>query len=191
MPSPVAGDGVVLAWRQSVRRCSRSRRWEGQHQRHGRLWNSEGSRDGVPSDVCTPLFYQGSFFVLYGEGRERCFLDWSRKPAKFSGRATLIVAHSSAVHRLGGWQNLRAEPRRTVHVSSKSGKVLHRAARGEAGDDQTRASITVAHGRLSFALTAVCFALARADRTSNFSKALRVGGLLFHWDGLGMALKSR
>ena len=37
----------------------------------------------------------------------------------------------------------------TVHViEAASGKVLHRAAMGEDGDDQTRASITVAHGRL-------------------------------------------
>ena len=37
----------------------------------------------------------------------------------------------------------------TVHViEAESGKVLYRAAMGEDGDDQTRASITVAHGRL-------------------------------------------
>jgi hypothetical protein len=37
----------------------------------------------------------------------------------------------------------------TVHViDAKSGKILHRAEMGEAGDEQTRASVAVAHGSL-------------------------------------------
>ena len=36
-----------------------------------------------------------------------------------------------------------------VHViDAKSGSVLHRAELGEPGDDQTRASVAIAHGRL-------------------------------------------
>ena len=37
----------------------------------------------------------------------------------------------------------------TVNViDAKSGRVLHRAEMGEAGDEQTRASVAIAHGRL-------------------------------------------
>ncbi|MDP6795716.1 MAG: PQQ-binding-like beta-propeller repeat protein, partial [Verrucomicrobiota bacterium] len=72
VPSPVAGAGVVLA-------CAPKRApvyaikagGKGDVSASGKLWDSQGSRDGVTSDVCTPLFYQGSFFVLYGEGRDK------------------------------------------------------------------------------------------------------------------------
>ena len=37
----------------------------------------------------------------------------------------------------------------TVHViDAKSGRLLHKAEMGESGDDQTRASVAIAHGRL-------------------------------------------
>ena len=46
---------------------------------------------------------------------------------------------------LGG----RANHAGTVHViDAKSGKVLHKTNMGEPGDDQTRATIAVAHGNL-------------------------------------------
>ncbi|MBC8245456.1 MAG: PQQ-binding-like beta-propeller repeat protein [Verrucomicrobia bacterium] len=151
VPSPVAGGGVVLA-------CAPKRApvyairagGKGNISSNGKLWNSDGSRDGVSSDVCTPLFYRGSFFVLYGEGRDKMLsrvdpksgsIQWAtdlKSRSLFRGSPTgadgkiYVQNHAGVVH----------------VIDAKSGKVLHRAEMGEAGDDQTRASVAIAHGRL-------------------------------------------
>ena len=151
VPSPVAGGGVVLA-------CAPKRApvyairagGKGNISSSGKLWNSEGSRDGVSSDVCTPLFYRGSFFVLYGEGRDKMLsrvdpksgsIQWAtdlKSRSLFRGSPTgadgkiYVQNHAGVVH----------------VIDAKSGRVLHRAEMGEAGDDQTRASVAIAHGRL-------------------------------------------
>ena len=151
VPSPVAGGGVVLA-------CAPKRApvyaikagGEGDISANGKVWNSQGSRDGVSSDVCTPLFYRGSFFVLYGEGRDKMLsrvdpksgsIRWAtdlKSRSLFRGSPTgadgkiYVQNHAGVVH----------------VIAAKSGNVLHRAEMGEAGDDQTRASVAIAHGRL-------------------------------------------
>ncbi|MAE32506.1 MAG: hypothetical protein CMO43_13115 [Verrucomicrobiales bacterium] len=151
VPSPVAGGGVVLA-------CAPKRApvyaikagGEGDISANGKVWNSQGSRDGVSSDVCTPLFYRGSFFVLYGEGRDKMLsrvdpksgsIRWAtdlKSRSLFRGSPTgadgkiYVQNHAGVVH----------------VIDAKSGNVLHRAEMGEAGDDQTRASVAIAHGRL-------------------------------------------
>ena len=151
VPSPVAGGGVVLA-------CAPKRApvyairagGKGNISASGKVWNSQGSRDGVSSDVCTPLFYRGSFFVLYGEGRDKMLsrvdpksgsIQWAtdlKSRSLFRGSPTgadgkiYVQNHAGVVH----------------VIDAKSGRVLHRAEMGEADDDQTRASVAIAHGRL-------------------------------------------
>ena len=151
VPSPVAGGGVVLA-------CAPKRApvyalkagAEGDVSSRGMLWHSEGSRDGVSSDVCTPLFYQGSFFVLYGEGRDKMLSCVEPKTGKIKWASDLESRPLFRGSPTGADGKIYVQNHAgTVHViDAKSGRVLHRAAMGEAGDDQTRASIAVAHGRL-------------------------------------------
>ena len=151
VPSPVAGDGVVLA-------CAPKRApvfaikagGKGNISASGRLWNSEGSRDGVSSDVCTPLFYQGSFFVLYGEGRDKMLSRVEPKTGKIQWASNLDSRSLFRGSPTGTDGKIYVQNHAgTVHViDAKSGRVLHRAEMGKAGDDQTRASIAVAHGRL-------------------------------------------
>ena len=151
VPSPVAGDGVVLA-------CAPKRApvfaikagGKGNISASGRLWNSEGSRDGVSSDVCTPLFYQGSFFVLYGEGRDKMLSRVEPKTGKIQWASNLDSRSLFRGSPTGTDGKIYVQNHAgTVHViDAKSGMVLHRAEMGKAGDDQTRASIAVAHGRL-------------------------------------------
>ena len=151
VPSPVAGGGVVLA-------CAPKRApvyairagGKGNISSSGRLWNSEGSRDGVSSDVCTPLFYQGSFFVLYGEGRDKMLSRVDPKTGKIQWATDLESRSLFRGSPTGADGKIYVQNHAgTVHVvDAGSGRVLHRAAMGESGDDQTRASIAVAHGRL-------------------------------------------
>ena len=151
VPSPVAGGGVVLA-------CAPKRApvyaikagGEGNISANGKVWNSQGSRDGVSSDVCTPLFYHGSFFVLYGEGRDKML---SRVDPKSGSIQWAIDLKSRSLFRAsptGADGKIYVQNHAgVVHViDAKSGSVLHRAEMGEPGDDQTRASVAIAHGRL-------------------------------------------
>ncbi len=151
VPSPVAGGGVVLA-------CAPKRApvyaikagGEGNISASGKVWNSEGSRDGVSSDVCTPLFYQDSFFVLYGEGRDKIFSRVDPKTGKIQWSTDLQSRSLFRGSPTGADGKIYVQNHAgTVHViDAKSGRLLHKAEMGESGDDQTRASVAIAHGRL-------------------------------------------
>ena len=151
VPSPVAGGGAVLA-------CAPKRApvyaikagGKGDVSASGKLWNSQGSRDGVTSDVCTPLFYQGSFFVLYGEGRDKMLSRVDPKTGKIHWATDLESRSLFRGSPTGADGKIYVQNHAgTVNViDAKSGRVLHRAEMGEAGDEQTRASVAIAHGRL-------------------------------------------
>ena len=151
VPSPVAGGGVVLA-------CAPKRApvyaikagGEGDISANGRVWNSQGSRDGVSSDVCTPLFYHGSFFVLYGEGRDKMLSRVDPKSGSIQWATDLKSRSLFRASPTGADGKIYVQNHAgVVHViDAKSGSVLHRAELGEPGDDQTRASVAIAHGRL-------------------------------------------
>jgi outer membrane protein assembly factor BamB len=151
VPSPVAGAGVVLA-------CAPKRApvyaikagGKGDVSASGKLWDSQGSRDGVTSDVCTPLFYQGSFFVLYGEGRDKMLSRVDPKTGKIQWATDLKSRSLFRGSPTGADGKIYVQNHAgTVHVmDAKSGRVLHKAEMGESGDDQTRASVAIAHGRL-------------------------------------------
>jgi len=151
VPSPVAGAGVVLA-------CAPKRApvyaikagGKGDVSASGKLWDSQGSRDGVTSDVCTPLFYQGSFFVLYGEGRDKMLSRVDPKTGKIQWATDLKSRSLFRGSPTGADGKIYVQNHAgTVHViDAKSGRLLHKAEMGESGDDQTRASVAIAHGRL-------------------------------------------
>jgi len=151
VPSPVAGGGVVLA-------CAPKRApvyaikagGEGNISANGKVWNSQGSRDGVSSDVCTPLFYHGSFFVLYGEGRDKMLSRVDPKSGSIQWATDLKSRSLFRASPTGADGKIYVQNHAgVVHViDAKSGSVLHRAEMGEPGDDQTRASVAIAHGRL-------------------------------------------
>ena len=151
VPSPVAGGGVVLA-------CAPKRApvyaikagGEGNISANGKMWNSQGSRDGVSSDVCTPLFYHGSFFVLYGEGRDKMLSRVDPKSGSIQWATDLKSRSLFRASPTGADGKIYVQNHAgVVHViDAKSGSVLHRAELGEPGDDQTRASVAIAHGRL-------------------------------------------
>ncbi len=101
VPSPVAGDGVVLA-------CAPKRApvfaikagGKGNISAVAGCGTAREVATGCPAMCARRCFIRAVFLCCTARAATRCFLVWNRKPAKFSGRATLIVAHSSAVHRL-------------------------------------------------------------------------------------------
>ena len=113
-------------------------------------WNSEGSRDGVTSDVSTPLFYRDNFYVLYGEGRDKMLSCVDPKSGRINWATNLNSRSLFRGSPTGADGKIYVQNHAgLVHVvDANNGKVLHKAEMGEKGDDQTRASIAVAHGKL-------------------------------------------
>ena len=150
VPSPVIGDGVVLV-------CAPKRQpvYAIQPGKGTKLvWKSEGqisrSKDVLTSDVCTPLFYMGKFFVVYGEGRDKTIAACEPKTGKILWTTDLksrkLVRCSPTA--ADGKIYLQNHGGETYVIEAKSGKILHRAQMGEGSDDQTRSSISIAGNRL-------------------------------------------
>jgi outer membrane protein assembly factor BamB len=126
-------------------------------------WQSEGRRDPVTSDVPTPLYYEGSFFVLSDMHGALSKLDpetgdvawttelpgrhlWRASPTGADGRV-FLMNHGGTV----------------LAIDAASGEVLHTAEMGEPDDDKIRASVAVAQGALFVRTNAALYCLAEDD----------------------------
>jgi len=151
VPSPTAGGGVILACAPkgspvfAVNAGGKGNLGDAELK-----WKSEGRRSNVTSDVCTPLFFDGHFFIMYGEGRDKTLsrvvpgtgkVIWS---TNLQSRSLIRTSPTGA----DGKIYLQNHAGETFVVSAKDGKVLHRTLMGERGDDMTRASIAVSRGQL-------------------------------------------
>ena len=150
VPSPVVGDGVVLVCapkKQPVYAITPGKKTK-------LAWKSEGqisnNKDVLTSDVCTPLFYEGKFFVVYGEGRDKTMAACEPKTGRIHWTTNLesrkLVRCSPTA--ADGKIYLQNHGGEVYIIESKSGKILNRAEMGESGDDQTRSSIAIAGKQL-------------------------------------------
>ena len=146
VPSPVAGDGKVLVCapkKAPVFAVSLSSKKSGAKL----AWDSTNSKE-VTSDVPTPLFYRGFFYVLSDLRQNISKLDpengaviWTLKlPGKYKWRASPTAADGKIY-----LMNHNAE---ALVVSSESGEILHAVKMGDEYDDQTRSSIALSQGQL-------------------------------------------
>ena len=148
VPSPAAGGGVVLACApKGGPVCAVKAGAKGA----GELaWKSAGRTDGITSDVCTPLFYQGKFYVMYGEGRDKKLSCVNPADGKafwqtdLQSRSLIRTSPTGA----DGKIYLQSHAGEVFVVDAKSGNLLNRTMMGEKGDDRTRASIAVAGSQL-------------------------------------------
>jgi outer membrane protein assembly factor BamB len=149
VPSPVLGTGVALACGPKGSPVTAVRLGgSGLLDDEDIAWQSAGRRDPVTTDVPTPLFYDGDFFVL----------------SDLRGALTRVDAESGK-HvwsvKLEGDYRWRASPTGAdgklwimdhggvVHVfDAATGERIHQAAMGDPDDDNTRSSIAIAHGSL-------------------------------------------
>ena len=111
-------------------------------------WKSEGRRNPITSDVPTPAYAAGHFYVLsdmqYAVSKVNAKTGevvWSRELSRdFLWRASPTVADGKVFC-------MNHNGHVTV-VDADSGKILHEVDMGEEDDDQIRASIVVAQGQL-------------------------------------------
>ena len=161
VPSPAAGGDVILACAPkggSVYAVKAGAKGEG-----ALTWKSEGRKDAVTSDVCTPLFYGGNFFVVYGEGRDKmisCIAPntgkvlWSRN---LESRPKFRASPTAA----DGKIYLQNHAGEAFVVDAKNGKILHRTMLGDKGDDLTRASVAIVGKQLFIRTNGTLFCVGR------------------------------
>lgn len=173
VPSPVVGAGVALACGpKGAPVCAVRLGGEGLLGDDRLAWKSGGRRDPVTTDVPTPLFFDGDFFVLSDLREALTRVDaatgvheWSiGLPGEFKWRASPTGADGRV------W--LLDHGGNVVVVDAKTGEVLHRAALGEEDDDLIRSSIAVADRSLFVRTNTTLFRIGEENASDDREAAL-------------------
>ena len=146
VPSPVAGGGVVLVCAPKGDPVYAIKPGSGVLSDTAIAWKSE--KRVISSDVPTPLFYGGDFFIL-SEGK------------KSLSRVEPATGNVKWTRDLPGFRKFEASPTAAdgkiyamdfagtvVVLDASKGEILGTVAMGEDGDDMTRSSIAISHGQL-------------------------------------------
>jgi len=148
VPSPVAGGGVILACAPKGDPIYAVKAGgSGNLDDSALAWKSE-RQSKVSSDVPTPAFYDGDFFVL-NEGRKGLSrVEPKTGKVKWSvdtpGRARYESSPSVADGKIY-FINFAGD---VVVVDAAKGDVLKTVAMGDEGDNNTRSSVAVSQGQL-------------------------------------------
>ena len=148
VPSPVAGDGVALACAPKKAPVYAVKVPESPGEKPQLLWDSSSNK-AVASDVPTPAFSGGSFFILNDqrpyslsrvEPRTGKVLWTAEMPGRYLYRGSPTVADGKVF-----CMNYRGD---VIVVDAENGKVLAEIALGEEDDQYAPSSIAVAHDQL-------------------------------------------
>ena len=147
VPSPVAGAGVVLGCAPKGDPVFAIKLGgNGVLTDSAIAWTSD--KRVISSDVPTPLFYQGDFFVLSDARKSISRVDPATGAAKWTttlpGRSKYEASPTAGDGKLY-MMNFAGE---VVVVNAADGAILSTVAMGEPGDDRSRASVAIAHNAL-------------------------------------------
>lgn len=110
-------------------------------------WKSEERE--VASDVSTPAFYQGKFYVLNSDKKTIARVDPATGKADWIGQLDSRAKIEASPTAADGKLYFQSHAGEAFVVSAGDGfKVLHRVAMGDAGDRDTRATIAASGGNL-------------------------------------------
>jgi len=148
VPSPVAGDGFILACAPKGDPVYAIKAGgSGALDASAIGWKSDQHRE-ISSDVPTPLFYLGDFFILSDVRRALSRVEPRTGKVKWSietpGRSKYEASPTGADGKVY-LMNFLGE---VAIVDADSGKVLQVIPLGEDGDNFTRSTIAVAHQQL-------------------------------------------
>ena len=150
VPSPVAADGVVLGCGpKNAPVFAIKLGGNGDLGDKGILWNSESNRE-ITTDVPTPLYYQGLFYVLNGGKKSISAVDPKTGTALWTGQLdSRIVFENSPTAADGKIYCMNQRGDVYVIAAGKEGfKVLHKAEMGDDIDKALRSSIVPSGGNL-------------------------------------------
>ena len=148
VPSPVAGDGIILACAPkgdpiyAVKAGA-----SGTLKQDEIAWKSE-KQSKVTSDVPTPLFYDGDFFVLSDNRKALSRVEPKTGNVKWSietpGRKKYEASPTAADGKIY-IMNFAGD---VSVIDAAKGEILRTIPMGDEGDDMTRASIPIAQNQL-------------------------------------------
>ena len=152
VPSPVVGEGVVLACAPKGTPIFAFKAGAKGNQDDSVLaWKSEDK--AISSDVATPLYYKGRFYVLKGEQRPPAISRVEPKTGKVEWTGELdprvkIEASPTAGDDKIYFQNFKGDV--FVVAAGEQFKLLNTIPMGDEGDEQLRlrSSVAIAHGAL-------------------------------------------
>ncbi len=148
VPSAVAGDGIILA-------CAPKKEPVFAIKAGGKgtltdaaiAWKSD-NQSPITSDVPTPLFYDGDFFVLSDVKKSLSRVEPKTGKVKWTMDTPGGKKYESSPTGADGKIYLMNFAGEVVVADAKEGKVLSTAAMGDPGDDMLRAAIPVSQGQL-------------------------------------------
>jgi outer membrane protein assembly factor BamB len=149
VPSPVTGGGVVLVCAPKGAPVYAFKAGaNGKQDDSAIAWKS--SEREVSSDVATPLFYKGKFYILKGEPRVAISrvepatgkVEWT---GELDTRIKIESSPTAADDKIY-FQNFHGEV--FVVAAADQFKLLGTIPMGDDGDDQLRSSIAISHGEL-------------------------------------------
>lgn len=148
VPSPITGSGVILACGPKGSPVFAIKAGgNGLLPDTSIAWKSDQHRV-VTSDVPTPLFYLGDFFVLSDVRKSLSRVEPTTGRVKWSidtpGSAKYEASPTGADGRIY-LLNFRGE---VVVVDPAEGRVLHTIPMGDDGDDRIRSTVSIAYGQL-------------------------------------------
>ena len=160
VPSAAAGDGVILGCAPKGDPIYAVKAGgHGDISTSGLAWSSQ-PRSAVTSDVPTPLFYQGDFFVLSDVRKAISRVEPKSGNVKWTvpmpGRSKYEASPLGADGKIY-CINFGGE----VAVISAEGDILQNIAMGEAGDSEIRSSIAASQGQLFIRTNAKLFCVGK------------------------------
>lgn len=147
VPSPVTGDGVILVCAPKGSPIYAIKAGgQGVLDDSAIAWRTDQQRD-VSSDVPTPLFYEGDFFVLSDVRKNLSRVDPDHGKVKWTLELPGPKLEASPTGADGKiyLMNFRGD---VFVVDAAEGKLLKTIPMGEPGDDMIRSTIAVADGQL-------------------------------------------
>jgi outer membrane protein assembly factor BamB len=148
VPSPIVGDGIILACAPKADPIYAVKAGgSGVLNDSWIAWKSEGKRE-ISSDVATPVFYDGDFFILNGERKVLSRVEPKTGDVKWSTQIqSRPVFQSSPTAADGRIYAMNFAGEVTV-IEAAKGEIVQTIAMGDDGDDLTRSSIPISHGQL-------------------------------------------
>ncbi len=148
VPSPVAGAGIILACApKNAPVFAVKAGGSGQLGEAALAWTTAEQRT-ITSDVPTPLFYDGDFFVLSDLRKTLARIEPKTGKVKWSLNTPGSSKYEASPTGADGKIYLMNFKGDVVVVDAAKGEVVNTIAMGDEGDNQTRSSIAVAHGQL-------------------------------------------
>jgi len=146
VPSPIAGAGVALACAPKGDPIYAVRTdGNGVLQQSDVVWSSQ--RGGLTSDVPTPGFYDGDFFVLSDIRKNVSRVEPKTGKVKWAcampGRSKFEASPTIGDGKIYA-MNFAGE---VTVVDAEKGEVLLNTPMGETGDNETRSAIALSHGQ--------------------------------------------